>query len=828
VLHCHRSFSLILALLVLTGANQGGEPSKKGARVDRHGDPLPASALMRMGTLRLRQGGAIDALAVSPNGKLIASGGWNPVIRLWDAATGKEVRQLGNLGQGVDCLVFTPNGKTLVSAGRDETVRLWEVATGKEIHRLPKGGTVAALSADGKLLATGGWDKTIHLWDVPSGRKLRSFPVPHRGISSLAFSPKGRLLVSGGAYDDGTIRLWDVASGKEVRQFAGKRSDVRILRFSPDGATLVSGGNSQAVQLWDVATGNAVRQFGDQELFLSAVAFSPDGRTLATGAKDHTLCLWEVATGKIRRRLAGHTDRAYVLAFAPDGKTLVSGGEDRVVRVWDLRTGKEQRPAEGHQHRILSLAWSAGKIATTSADHTLRLWDAATGKELRAWHEPGGWEGEVAFSPDGKTLAAVRSGSYVVLLDVGTGKEVRRFPRYASRVRSLAFSPLGDLLAVGGSDLTIRLWETATGKEVCRLSDSKRPVDCVRFSPDGRTLASGHSLNNLLRSDIRFNDERIYCWDVATGKKRCTIQGHWLEVTALAFSPDGKTLAVAGSHGPVSLWEVATGQERCKIETPPNWTTGNAFYLEDLVRRLSFSPDGNLLAIAGPDNQIHFTDLATGKIRARFGPHQGRVFALAFARDGKTLASAANDTTVLTWDVSALGKRKLPEVQLSPKDLEALWETLRGDTVHAAIWQLIAAPKQSVPFLQRRLTPMLSVEPQQLARWIAELDDNRFATRKEATAKLERLGELAGPALKQALKSPPSAEARKRVEVLLQKLAVRDTSPEFLRQLRGIEVLEQIGSPAARKVLQALAAGAQDAWLTWEAKASLQRSAIQP
>src|SRR5262249_37511383 len=160
----------------------------------------------------------------------------------------------------------------------------------------------------------------------------------------------------------------------------------------------------------------------------------------------------------------------------------------------------------------------------------------------------------------------------------------------------------------------------------------------VRFSPDGRLLVSGHSSTLVaMSSELHFNNERIYCWDTATGKKLWQIEGHWNEIASLAIAPDGKTLASIGHFGPVHLWETATGKHRRTFAAWANWVEGSSFYREDLRRSLAFSPDGRALALAGPDDRIHLWETASGVPLPSLGGHKGRVLTIAFAADGKTL-----------------------------------------------------------------------------------------------------------------------------------------------------------------------------------------------
>jgi WD40 repeat protein len=280
--------------------------------------------------------------------------------------------------------------------------------------------------------------------------------------------------------------------------FKAHAGPVQSVAFSPDGKALATGG-ADGVKLWD-AEGKERAAFRGR----GAAVFSPDGKVLATGA-DRAVKLWEVATGKERATLEWKPEFAFRLAFDPAGKTLAVGRYG--VKLWDTAAGKEVAALKGrHKFQICSVAFSPDGKALASADGegVVVLWDVA-GRKPRAVYHQGKKTGtvwSVAFAPDGKTLALGCGHSLVVLLDASTCKERAVLKGHGAGVQSVAFSKDGKALASGG-DRTVRLWDVATGGEKAVLEGHADSVTCVAFRPDGKALASG-SMDGVVK-----------LWDVA-------------------------------------------------------------------------------------------------------------------------------------------------------------------------------------------------------------------------------------------------------------------------------------------------------------------------
>lgn len=569
---------------------------------------------------------------------------------------------------------------------------------------------------------------TLFIWCFSAiAQDATQFSLPEGAIARLGkgtlgkihFSPDGsRLAVSS------SIGIWfyDPQTGKalDLLRYTDGVSPFPFA-YSPDGNTIATASTNQmtvitgtrearlpsisghVVQMRDVTTGEKRTTVSVQTQRVANIVYAPDGNTIATARKqDNTVYLWDTATGKSKgtlERIGRGSIQSFV--YTPDGNTIATAGgwTDNFVQLWDAQTGDHKTTLTGHTKRVNSVAYSSdGKIiASGGADGTVRLWEVTTGKQkvvlgrtswinfLFPWLNPP--VNSVAYSPDGKTVAAASWDHKLRLCDTQTTKLKATLIGHTGPVDAVVYSPDGKTIATGGgwNDHTVRLWDAVTGETKAILTGYTH-INAVAYSPDGKTIAiGGKSRSNALQlwdvptrklkttytehtdgtlssivyspdgetlAAVGLEDDTVRLWSSETGKHKATFKHtnarREYDISSVAYSPDGNTLAIVGGYykdhkGTVYLWHVQTRKRKIIYEGP------------DYISSVAYSPDGRTIATGSWNGKIQVWHTVTGEeLKTISTKHKGGVESLAYSPDAKMLASGGGyrDDLVQLWDAT--------------------------------------------------------------------------------------------------------------------------------------------------------------------------------
>ncbi len=479
---------------------------------------------------------------------------------------------------------------------------------------------------------------------LPQGAKAR---LGKGRIHQVKYLPDGKRLAVATSIG---VWIYDVETGEALDLLTEHTAPVKAIAFSPDGQTFATGSEDKTIQLWDTSTGEHKATCIGHEDNVKLIAFNPTGDILASVDDDESNRFWDVQTGKLlKTTIESSVTPTYTLAYSPDGALFITIGasdkKESYIEYWDAQTGDHKKDVLIDRNFNAAAISQDSKILAWFGDvDPLQFYDVETGKHLRCTEKRASRFNfnSMEFSSDGRTLITGRWNG-VDIWDVSTAKLLKRMA-YRDEVQSVTYSPDEKTIASGSEDGTVKFWDAATGKLIKTVTGHMfSEIYSAAYSPDGHTLACG-------------SESKIYTWNAQTSELLKTTTEPYCEVYSIRYSPDGKLLFTTGTSRKARIWDVQTGRFLGSFRAHQYQFR----HASDEVRisSVAFSPDGNMLATGGSDNQVCLLEIRAGELYligerlAEFSEHTENVSSVAFSLDGKVLASGSQDKTIQLWDIN--------------------------------------------------------------------------------------------------------------------------------------------------------------------------------
>ncbi|MDX1946374.1 MAG: hypothetical protein SFU86_13315, partial [Pirellulaceae bacterium] len=621
----------------------------------------------------------LEAVAVSPDGKKLAMGGWGSEVRIVEVDSGKPLAVLPTGASYVFALAFSPDGSQLAigSNSKPDYLALWDVATGKKTRGLPGHRDAVlsvAFSRDGQQIVTGSYDNTARLWNLARGTS-REFVGHDWWVWSAAFSPDEKRILT--ASQDGSALVWNVATGEPSPPFLGHEGPLYSAAFSPDGQFVATGSYDKRVLLWrpdDLRTqdiGKVLAGAADappptpfvaldeHTAGVRSVRFSSDGKLLLSAGNDNAVCVWDVASRTLAKNLRGHASRVSAAVFVPGDDRVLSAGYDQTARLWSISKYEEVRVLggrvlKGHRDSILGAAFSPDgqTVVTASRDRSAIAWNVATGQQLRSYDEGHAYLASAAlFFPDGKRVLTSAVDNTTRIWDLAAGTELASLVGTGSSA-AVALAGNGQFIATGSDDKAIKIWDGA-GQLLRKFEGLKSDVSALAVAPGDQQILTGDTIGRvrLIRAD--------------SGEPLWEARSHSRAITAALFLPGGKRVLTASLDNTVAQWDAATGMENQSL----------LLRHPDAVTALAVSFDGRRALTACADKIVRLWDVEKAALVRAFPSGEVATTDVAFSPDGQRALATSADNRLRLFDLNAA-----TEI-LSPDDKKSAFLDLSATTL---------------------------------------------------------------------------------------------------------------------------------------------------
>lgn len=634
---------------------------------------------------------SLRAVQWDPTGHFMATSDEDGLVKLWNAQTGKLVRDLVGHTARVQGMAWSADGASLLTAGWDNSARIWDVATGEQHFILEHPDMVdnVAWSHDQRRVATTCNDGLARVWDAATGELRLTLTGHENYVWRVAWNKDDSRILT--AASDGSARIWDAHTGAELLKFAGHTDWVISSAWSPDERLLVTAGYDGLAKIWDAQTEElrltltghtgAIRQAawnkdgsrlltvsddatarvwntetGAMELLLightyqiQAGMWISDDAMILTASVDNTMRLWDAETGDSRAIMAGHRARIYDAALSPDNAFVLTGSEDQTARVWELALADVPRGElpifSTHSSwgiQVMAMNASRRLLMVGDGDGVVHVWDVVAGVPYLTLNVPDNYVWHAAWSPDETRIAVAYDDGTARIWDAQTGEMRWLLAGHTAQVWSVAWNREGTRLLTVSADATACVWDAATGALLLTLTGHTDGIYDGGWSP-----APGSDGYDLMVTASADHTARL--WNAETGEPVQTLTGHAAAVQRALWSADAKRIVTISADGTGHIWDTATGQSLLSLE-------GHG----GTINEVRWSPDGRRLLTSSADGTARIWDAATGATLGILQDHSGEVLDAVWDANGRRILTSSEDGTARLWDVAALGVAGAP------------------------------------------------------------------------------------------------------------------------------------------------------------------------